>query len=336
LAVVYPFANSATLQHVRAAINDLNTRLGGAILASLLDAKGDIIAATADNTAARLAVGTNGFQLTADSAQATGLKWALSPETDLVTTKGDLLVATAADTLARKGAGADDTILMADSAQSDGLKWQAPAGTAEIADVTKAAESAGTSDTWARGDHKHDITTAAPSGGTEGSASTLARSDHTHAGSSEWTQNIQKSADQDVTNNATLQNDTELKFACVSGEVWLVELVLAYSGNDATGDYRLNFGLPTASGWFRYIGDNTTGDLILLSTGVRFAGLTAFAADILLGTDASQTPRVFFLEMMFRAGGTADCQFKFANAAASAGRISRTEGGSILRARKLL
>ncbi len=46
------------------------------IAATLLDAKGDIIAATAADTAARLAVGANATVLTADSAEATGLKWA--------------------------------------------------------------------------------------------------------------------------------------------------------------------------------------------------------------------------------------------------------------------
>ena len=46
------------------------------IPATIFDAKGDLIAASAADTAARLAVGANGTVLTADSAEATGLKWA--------------------------------------------------------------------------------------------------------------------------------------------------------------------------------------------------------------------------------------------------------------------
>lgn len=42
---------------------------------TLLDAKGDLIAASAADTAARLAVGTNGQYLTADSSASTGLAW---------------------------------------------------------------------------------------------------------------------------------------------------------------------------------------------------------------------------------------------------------------------
>jgi hypothetical protein len=47
-----------------------------AIQNSIVDAKGDLIAATANDTPARLAVGTNGHVLTADSTAATGIKWA--------------------------------------------------------------------------------------------------------------------------------------------------------------------------------------------------------------------------------------------------------------------
>lgn len=47
-----------------------------AIQNAIVDAKGDLISATAADTPARLAVGTNGQVLTADSTTATGLKWA--------------------------------------------------------------------------------------------------------------------------------------------------------------------------------------------------------------------------------------------------------------------
>lgn len=47
-----------------------------AIQNAIVDAKGDLIAASAADTPARLAVGTNGQILTADSTAATGIKWA--------------------------------------------------------------------------------------------------------------------------------------------------------------------------------------------------------------------------------------------------------------------
>ena len=46
------------------------------ISASIVDAKGDLIVGTADNTVGRLAVGTNGYTLVANSSEATGLEWA--------------------------------------------------------------------------------------------------------------------------------------------------------------------------------------------------------------------------------------------------------------------
>jgi hypothetical protein len=47
-------------------------------MATAIDAKGDLVAGTGADAFARLAVGTNGQVLTADSAESTGLKWATS------------------------------------------------------------------------------------------------------------------------------------------------------------------------------------------------------------------------------------------------------------------
>jgi hypothetical protein len=45
-------------------------------MATAIDAKGDLIVGTGADTFARLGVGTNGHTIVADSAEATGLKWA--------------------------------------------------------------------------------------------------------------------------------------------------------------------------------------------------------------------------------------------------------------------
>lgn len=53
----------------------VSTTLTGAILATIYDAKGDLIAGTGADTYARLPVGADGLFLTADSSQTTGLRW---------------------------------------------------------------------------------------------------------------------------------------------------------------------------------------------------------------------------------------------------------------------
>lgn len=103
-----------------------------AIQNTIVDAKGDIIAATASDTPARLAVGTNGFVLTADSAEATGLKWAAADDANaiqntLLTTTGDIIYASAANTPARLAAGTSGHVLTAAGA-GVAPAWAAPAG----------------------------------------------------------------------------------------------------------------------------------------------------------------------------------------------------------------
>jgi hypothetical protein len=55
---------------------DTITVATSAILPTVVDAKGDLLVGTAADTVGRLAVGTNGHVLTADSAEASGVKWA--------------------------------------------------------------------------------------------------------------------------------------------------------------------------------------------------------------------------------------------------------------------
>ena len=67
---------SSTVAASATAVKSAYDLANAAVPKSLVDVKGDLIAATAADTVARLPVGTNTHVLTADSAEATGLKWA--------------------------------------------------------------------------------------------------------------------------------------------------------------------------------------------------------------------------------------------------------------------
>ena len=78
-------STSTTLAATANAVKTTYDLANGAIAKNIVDAKGDLIAATAADTVSRLAVGTDGQVLTADSTAGTGLKWATAGGTSLPT-----------------------------------------------------------------------------------------------------------------------------------------------------------------------------------------------------------------------------------------------------------
>jgi hypothetical protein len=64
-----------TLNDLQVQIDDLDP--AGSVSKGIIDAKGDLIIGSANDTVDNLTVGSNGYILTADSAQTLGIKWAL-------------------------------------------------------------------------------------------------------------------------------------------------------------------------------------------------------------------------------------------------------------------
>lgn len=106
---------------------------GSAIPLSTVTTKGDLVAATAAATIARVGVGTNGQVLTADSAQSTGMAWTTPSvggagiAASLIDAKGDLIAGNANDTAVRIAPGTNGQVLTADSTVTGGVKWATPA-----------------------------------------------------------------------------------------------------------------------------------------------------------------------------------------------------------------
>ena len=107
-----------------------------AIQNAIVDAKGDLISATAADTPARLAVGANETRLVADSAATTGLKYVADTTNYAINAKGDLLAGTAADTLTPLTVGGNFAFLSADSSTATGLLWDISAFTSYTPTLT--------------------------------------------------------------------------------------------------------------------------------------------------------------------------------------------------------
>lgn len=154
-----------------------------------------------------------------------------------------------------------------------------------------------------------------------------------------WDIVIVKSANQTVTNNGTLQDDTELQFTVATGEVWHVELRLGMDGNNTTGDGK--FGLTASAAVFTVANSNWqgvyySGGAVLTNTAPTAFATTTEAVTggtVCLNGDGNVSP--VYASYRFRVSGAATVKVQFANSAASAGRTTTMHAGSVLMAKRM-
>jgi hypothetical protein len=147
---------------------------------------------------------------------------------------------------------------------------------------------------------------------------------------------IEKSANQDVTNNATLQDDTELQFSVVAGGKYMIEMDVVISMNNTTSRYsnRLDISAGTMKGMGIMTNISNAGSA-QVTTLSAFAAANTAATSIInpsLDIDGLTSLKIIF---SFTASANAIFKYKFSNLLAAVGGISRTSKGSILKYKKI-
>jgi hypothetical protein len=94
-----------------------------AIQNAIVNAKGDIVAASANDTPAILSVGTDNQRVIAASGEVTGLKYVSDTQNTVIDAEGDLLVGDTADTLQKLSIGTTGQILTCDTTIDGKIKW---------------------------------------------------------------------------------------------------------------------------------------------------------------------------------------------------------------------
>ena len=147
---------------------------------------------------------------------------------------------------------------------------------------------------------------------------------------------IVKSANQDVTNNATLQDDTELQFSVVAGGQYMIEMDVVFSANNTSADYKNGFAVSAGSLKGNGILTGVNNAAAAIITIYQANGLSTTTTNA-LGTQGADLDILSSIKIIysFTASANAIFKYQFSNNNALAGAISRTFKGSILKYKKI-
>ena len=147
---------------------------------------------------------------------------------------------------------------------------------------------------------------------------------------------IVKSANQDVTNNITLQDDTEFQFSVVAGGHYMIEADITISANNTTGDYKNAFAVSagTMKAQGIIICNTATAVAQVINTNANSAAVSSSTTIGMLTADIDMLLSIKII-YSFTASANATFKYQFANNSAGAGNISRTWKGSILKYKRI-
>ena len=146
---------------------------------------------------------------------------------------------------------------------------------------------------------------------------------------------IIKSINQDVT-NAGVTNDNDFSFSVVAAGQYMVEMEVALSGNNTTGDYTFDFAVSTGTMKGKGTAQNLTAAAAIQNIIVTAAGAANTTA-VVCGVSTADLDDVIAMRIIysFTASANATFRYRFGNATAGTGRTSRTWKGSVLKYKTL-
>jgi hypothetical protein len=147
---------------------------------------------------------------------------------------------------------------------------------------------------------------------------------------------IVKSANQDVTNSATLVDDTELQFSVVAGGQYMIEMDVVISASNTANDYKnalvLSAGTMKGSGILTSNSAGTVGQASNILASAAISTNTSAIGTALSDIDLLHSIKIIY---SFTASANATFKYQFAQNSATAATTARTFKGSILKYKKI-